>query len=76
MSSFSASECLQPRKNSIIDLAKMFENDAGLITRIDFQWKNLHHVKWTETSNTIDLWAEIGGMLLMKIPFMMFVSWP
>ena len=39
----------------------MFENDAGLITRIDFQWKNLHHKKWTVTSNTRDRWAEIGG---------------
>ena len=46
MSTMSASECLQPIKPGILDLAKMFEQNDEVLTRIDFQWKKLHHTVW------------------------------
>lgn len=61
MSSLSADVCLQPIKSDIIDLAKMFYDDAATVTRINFQWKKLHHIKWTETTSTLHLWAEIAS---------------
>lgn len=61
MSSFSGSECLKPVKNDILDLAKLFVDDAEILTRIDFQWRKLHTLQWTQTSDTIGLWAEIAS---------------
>lgn len=43
MLSLSADACHQPIKSEIIDLAKMFSDDAASITRIDFQWIKLHY---------------------------------
>ncbi|KAK4313269.1 hypothetical protein Pmani_015385 [Petrolisthes manimaculis] len=59
ISSMSGSECLKPVKNDILDLAKLFVNNAEILTRIDFQWRKLHTIQWIQTSDTIGLWAEI-----------------
>ena len=61
MSLLSAGECLQPIKPGIIDLAKMFTDSDEILTRVDFQWRNLHKVLWKKNSDTSELWAEISS---------------
>ena len=60
MSTMSASECLQPIKPGIVDLAKMFEQNDEVLTRIDFQWKKLHHNVWTNPHDILQFWAEVA----------------
>lgn len=60
MSTMSASECLQPIKPGILDLAKMFEQNDEVLTRIDFQWKKLHHTVWKKNHDTLQFWAEVA----------------
>ncbi|KAG7169876.1 putative hAT family C-terminal dimerization region-containing protein 11 [Homarus americanus] len=38
----------------------MVFDDAATITRIDFQWKKVHRIKWIEASDTLFLWAEMS----------------
>lgn len=59
MSLFSPGECLKPVKPPIINLAMLFVQDPSIITLIDNQWKNLHHVKWTEVTDTLKFWGEV-----------------
>lgn len=61
MSRLSVGECLNQIKPEILELAKEFNDDAAVLTRIDFQWRKLHSVTWTETSDTSRLWAEISN---------------
>lgn len=61
MSLLSAGECLQPIKPGIIDLAKMFTDSDEILTRIDFQWRNLHKVLWKKNTDTSELWVEISS---------------
>ena len=61
ISLLSADECLKAIKSSILSLASLFTEDASTLTKIDFQWKKLHHTGWTETSNTLKLWSEVAN---------------
>ncbi|GCB66408.1 hypothetical protein scyTo_0010096 [Scyliorhinus torazame] len=62
VSLLSVSECLKPIKPDIIELSKLFVgDDPSYLTHIDFQWKKIHHTKWSETGNTLHFWAEIAN---------------
>ncbi|KAG7155691.1 putative hAT family C-terminal dimerization region-containing protein 13, partial [Homarus americanus] len=61
ISFLSADECLKPIKSDILGLAHLFTEDSSTLTKIDFQWKKLHHTIWTETSNTLKLWSEVAN---------------
>lgn len=60
MSTVSASECLQPIKSGILDLAKMFEQNDEVLARIDFQWTKLHYTVWRKPHDTLQFWAEVA----------------
>ncbi|KAK4324650.1 hypothetical protein Pmani_004732 [Petrolisthes manimaculis] len=61
MSLLSVNECLNQIKPGILELAQMFVTNEEILTRIDFQWKKIHYMSWNQTSNTLDLWAEIAS---------------
>ena len=61
MSAISVSECLYPMKQDIIDLAKLFNEEPAAITNIDFQWRRLHHIKWSDTNDTLRFWSEVSS---------------
>lgn len=62
MSMLSVTECLKPIKPDIIELSKLLVGDnAEYLTQVDFQWKKLHHTKWTETANTLHFWTEVAN---------------
>lgn len=60
MSTLSASECLKPVKPGVLDLANIFVGNEEVLTRIDFQWRKLHHTVWTKPHDTLQLWAEVA----------------
>ena len=64
MCELSVDSCLNPIKSDIIPLAKMFITDSLVLTRVDFQWRQLHTVTWKTVSNkkssTVKFWAEVS----------------
>ena len=59
MNRLSISECLKTNKQPIIELAKLFFEDAEFLTKIETQWANLNLVMWIENENTINFWVEV-----------------
>ena len=65
MTELSISCCMNPVKKDIIPLANLFISEAGILTKIDFQWRQLHTVPWKILTNneqtTVQFWAEVNN---------------
>ena len=57
---FSPDECLKRLKRSIVHFAKLFVTDADVLTRVDFQWKNLSLIHWSEVTDCVKFWTEVS----------------
>lgn len=59
MSLLNASECLQPMKSRIIDLAKIIQS-GDILTRVVFQWRNRYEVLPKNNANVLELMVEVS----------------
>lgn len=57
--SISVNESLNHNKRSIIELLEHFGKDQDTIARIDDQWRQLHLLKWAQTTKTKEFWYEV-----------------
>lgn len=59
MSTFAVDKCLNPLKDSIVDLAECMTTDASNIDKIINQWKNIHVINWINKNHTVKFWCEV-----------------